>query len=148
MVNSLSGTDLSQHLPGHEYWFWRPVRQKDPFYYQQKISFGACRSFLSFKIQIKKELESSTVGESPSSPEQSISVAAAPSREAAVPVGALSRLSRLCYCECHVTNPLSMPRSRRENKRGEVRTLPINRSQPWLQWGQRDLPAWPCRSWL
>lgn len=52
-------------------------------------------------------------------------MAAGPSREAAVPVGALSRL---CYCECHVTNPLSMPRSRRENKRGEVRTLPINRS--------------------
>lgn len=73
MVNSLSGTDLSQHLHGHEYCFWRHVRQKDPFYYQQKISFGACSSFLSFKIQIKKELESSTVGESPSSPKQSIS---------------------------------------------------------------------------
>lgn len=66
----------------------------------------------------------------------------------------MAALARLCYCECHVTNPLSMPRSPRENKRAKVRTLPINRSSApegppaGLERGWRDFPAWSCRSWL
>lgn len=70
------------------------------------------------KSNFKKELGRKTV-------EESLCFQQCPCRGAAVPC---VPPVPLCYCQCHVTNPLSMPTSRWGNKRGKVRTLPINRS--------------------
>lgn len=108
-----------------DFWMCLSTEQPPPFNLPSLVS----RSFLSFKIQQKTSLEAKLRENPPFFPDQSISRGHSlhPGKRLGR-VGALSRLSRLCYCECHVTNPLSMPRSRRENKRGKVRTLPINRS--------------------